>query len=304
MDFFKIFCRFAVVVFVWGCVPGAAADSNTGLGELALPAVPDTLRTPSERADYVLRHFWDAMEWGDTVATRDDKWMEQTFVNFASLIPYASSPSTVDGAFAVLFDAAKRDATAYKKLLNIADRYLYEPESPMFDERAYIGVLDAVIADDCIDEVLLTRYRFQLAEARKNMPGTQAADFPLTMIDGTESTLYNLLRDAGESLVMFYDPECDHCLEVIRMISESDQVKSRVKSGSLKIIAVYFEGDSDALPTVRNLIPEWWYSAYTPGNPVEEQELYAVRRLPTLYLIGNDGTVKGKDINPEDISLQ
>lgn len=299
MKLFKIFSLFIWAVLVPGYALDAMAESAAPREDLALPVVPDGLRTPAERADYVMRHFWDAMEWGDTVATGDEAWMEQTFVNFASLIPYASSQSAVDDAVAALFDAAKSDMTAYKRVLNLADRYLYEPESPMFNERAYIGVLNAVIADDCLDEVLLTRYRYQLEEAMKNMPGAAAADFPLVLIDGRESTLYDLIKDVDESLVMFYDPECDHCIEVIETIAASDSVKSRVDNGKLKIVAVYFEGESEALPAVKEMIPEWWISAYTPGNTIEENELYAIRRLPTLYLVGGDGIVIGKDLNPE-----
>lgn len=275
------------------------ADGVAGTNELALPAVPDSLRTPAERADYILLHFWDAMDWSDTTAVNDARWMEQTFVNFASLIPYASSPAALEEAFGRLFDAAKYNTDAYKLILNLADRYLYEPESPMFDEEAYITVLDAVLADNCIDETLLSRYEYQLDEAKKNRRGTLAADFPLTMLSGGSSTLRELISEADETLVMFYDAECDHCIEVIDMLGSSQALKARVESGELRVVAVYFEGDESMLPEVRRLIPGWWVSAYTPGNPVEEQELYSIRRLPTLYLVGSDGIVKAKDVSPD-----
>lgn len=275
------------------------ADGVAGTNELALPAVPDSLRTPAERADYILLHFWDAMDWSDTTAVNDARWMEQTFVNFASLIPYASSPAALEEAFGRLFDAAKYNTDAYKLILNLADRYFYEPESPMFDEEAYITVLDAVLADNCIDETLLSRYEYQLDEAKKNRRGTLAADFPLTMLSGGSSTLRELISGADETLVMFYDAECDHCIEVIDMLGSSQALKARVESGELRVVAVYFEGDESMLPEVRRLIPGWWVSAYTPGNPVEEQELYSIRRLPTLYLVGSDGIVKAKDVSPD-----
>lgn len=277
------------------------ADTVANSGELALPEVPDSLRTPAERADYVMSHFWDAMEWGDTARVDDAKWMEQTFVNFASLIPYASSQDAIGKAFEILFDRAANYKSWYKLLLNLADRYLYEPESPMYDEQAYVTVLDAVLADSVLDPVLLTRYRYQLDETKKNRQGEPANDFALTLMSGEESTLYTMLKDADETLVMFYDPECDHCYEVIQSLVASPDVKSRIKSGAMKILAVYFEGEETMLPQVRQIIPDGWVSAYTPENVIEEQELYAIRRLPTLYLIDSKGTVKGKDINPEKL---
>ncbi|PWL61751.1 MAG: hypothetical protein DBY35_04350 [Bacteroidales bacterium] len=289
----------AVMLTAVMTVTGEAAVASRG--ELALPAVPDSLRAPAERADYILLHFWDAMEWGDSATVRDGAWMEQTFVNFASLIPYASSAAALDSAFTTLFDRAQTDMEAYRLLLGLADRYLYEPESPMHDEEAYMRVLDAVIADNCLDPVLFARYTYQLDEAKRNRQGSAATDFPLTLMSGEGSTLYDVASGADETLVMFYDAECDHCIEVIEMLSASPELKSRVDSGQLKVLAVYFEGDETMLPEVRRLIPGWWVSAYTPGNPVEEQELYSIRRLPTLYLISRDGIVKKKDFNPETL---
>ncbi len=301
MKIYRSFCQAIICGVVMLMAQLVFADTVTDAGELALPEVPDSLRTPSERADYVMSHFWDAMEWGDTARVNDEKWMEQTFVNFASLIPYASSQEAIGRAFGVLFDRAANYKSGYKLLLNLADRYLYEPESPMYDEQAYVTVLDAVLADSVLDPVLLTRYRYQLDETKKNRQGEPANDFALTLVSGEESTLYNILKGSDETLVMFYDPECDHCHEVIQSLVASPDVKSRIKSGAMKILAVYFEGEEAMLPQVRQIIPDGWVSAYTPGNVIEEQELYAIRRLPTLYLIDSKGTVKGKDINPEKL---
>lgn len=105
----------AVMLTAVMTVTGEAAVASRG--ELALPTVPDSLRTPAERADYILLHFWDAMEWGDSAVVRDGAWMEQTFVNFASLIPYASSAAALDSAFTTLFDRAQTDMEAYRLLL-------------------------------------------------------------------------------------------------------------------------------------------------------------------------------------------
>lgn len=276
-----------------------AANVAVARDELQLPSVPDSLRTPARRADFIVEHFWDAMDWRDTLLTRDEPWMEQNFVNFASLFPHASR-EVVNGAVAGVLDGAACDATAYRMLLGIADRYLYEPESPMHDEESYIAVLEAVLADSVLDPVVATRYSYQLREALRNRLGTRAADFPMTLA-GTRSgdtTLYGLLDEADETLVIFYDPECDHCIEVISALAASASVARRIASGNLAVVAVYFEGEPSQLPALGKIVPGDWVSAYTPGNPVEENELYAVRRLPSLYLIGRDGIVSGKDIDP------
>lgn len=299
-----VISRLMVPVAVLAAVVGGTAVSAASDGgrELALPVVPDSLREPAERADYVLMHFWDAMEWGDTTLAGDEKWMEQTFVNFASVMPYASSLFAAEEAFDNMFGRARDNQAAYRLLLNFADRYLYEPESPMYDETLYLCVLDVVLKDAFLDPVLLSRYSYQHDEAMKNRPGQPAADFPLVDVaSGERSTLMAAVNGNVETLVVFYDPECDHCIDVIKSLDRSSSVRSRIESGSLKVVAVYFEGEEAMLDDVKGLVPAGWASVYTPGNPVEEDELYAIRRLPTLYLLSSDATVKAKDISLEKL---
>lgn len=299
-----VISRLIVPVAVLVAVAGGTAVSAAGDGdrELALPVVPDSLREPAERADYVLMHFWDAMEWGDTTLAGDEKWMEQTFVNFASVMPYASSLFAVEEAFDNMFGRARDNQAAYRLLLNFADRYLYEPESPMYDETLYLCALDVVLRDAFLDPVLLSRYSYQHDEAMKNRPGQPAADFTLVDVaSGERSTLRNEVNGSGETLVVFYDPECDHCIDVIKSLDRSSSVRSRIESGSLKVVAVYFEGEEAMLDDVKGLVAAGWTSVYTPGNPVEEEELYAIRRLPTLYLLSSDATVKAKDVSLEKL---
>lgn len=68
----------------------SSADTLQGSPrELPLPEVPALLTAPEERAAYVLEHFWDGMDFRDTLRSRDRLFMEQCFVNFLSLFPHA-----------------------------------------------------------------------------------------------------------------------------------------------------------------------------------------------------------------------
>ena len=61
---------------------------------LSLPDVPPSLTAPEERAAYIIAHFWDGMDFGDTLRCRDRAFMEQNFVNYLSLFPHAG-PETL-----------------------------------------------------------------------------------------------------------------------------------------------------------------------------------------------------------------
>ena len=45
----------------------AAVTVIAAARDLPLPEVPDSLRDPRQRAEYVIDRYWDAMDWRDTV---------------------------------------------------------------------------------------------------------------------------------------------------------------------------------------------------------------------------------------------
>ena len=64
----------------------AAIVLCAGAKELALPTVPASLRVPSMRADYIATHFWDSIDWADTMAV-DPMQVSQNVANYLSVFP-------------------------------------------------------------------------------------------------------------------------------------------------------------------------------------------------------------------------
>ena len=121
---------------------GALARNMAGTPPLPLPAVPATLRTPHARAAYLLEHFWDAMDFGDTLRSRDERFVEQSLVDFLSLFPHADTAALAP-AVQRLVRRAGADAEACLLVLRLAEKYLYTPGSPMRCEEYFIPFLEA-----------------------------------------------------------------------------------------------------------------------------------------------------------------
>ena len=130
-----------------------AAVTATDTDELPLPAVPSSLREPSARASYILDHFWDAMDFADTLRSHNARFMEQAFSNFIAVFPYAGGQSCRE-AVGTLMRRAEADSTAYVLLADIAEKYLYETASPFFSEEHYIMFLEHLA-----DSPVLGEYR-------------------------------------------------------------------------------------------------------------------------------------------------
>ena len=124
----------------------SSADTLQGSPrELPLPEVPALLTAPEERAAYVLEHFWDGMDFRDTLRSRDRLFMEQCFVNFLSLFPHAL-PQSLPSPVGRLLQRAAVDSVAFRLVNSLAEHYLDDPNSHMRNEEHYILFLEALLS--------------------------------------------------------------------------------------------------------------------------------------------------------------
>lgn len=282
-----------------GAEAGTAMGDTLRMRELPLPEVPVTLRDPASRAAYIVNHFWDGLEFGDTLRSRNSGFMEQNFANFISLFPHAD-PESLAPAVRTLMGKARADSAAYMLLTDIAEKYLYDPNSPMLSEDYYILFLEQMVDSPLLGEYGSMRPRYQLEAARKNRPGMTAADFPYLTRNGRRATLHT--TSAKEYLLLlFYDPECGHCKEIMAQLEQDSLLADRVRSGRLKVLAICAEEDLEAWKRTASSLPRQWTVGFDTGN-IYEQGLYVVRAMPTLYLLDKDKRVVLKDVLPAQLS--
>lgn len=281
-----------------GFARASAAPQPAEPEELTLPAIPGHLRQPAERASYLVRHFWENLDFGDTARSHDMLFLEQNFANFISVFPYAGEAACSE-AVETLLRRAEADSTAYGLVADIAERYLYSDDSPLRSEDYYILFLEHLSEAPLLGEYGTIRYRYQLEAARKNRPGSVAADFGYTTPDGQQTSLHATPAD-DRLLLIFYDPDCAHCKEVMDGLQADPELSRAVAAGRLQVLAVY-SGDRPLLwRRSTELLPADWILGYNAGD-IYDDERYALHRMPTLYLLDRDCRVLLKDPNPEDL---
>lgn len=263
-----------------------AASVSAQVRELALPNVPDSITKPADRADYVMLHFWDGMDFSDTTLTAENDFMEQNFVNYLSLFPHAHTeclPTNVNE----FLDRAAADVNAYSVVYHLAEKYLNNTDSPMRDEGYYILFLNHAVDRGALGEADRERAKFRLEMAVKNRPGTTAPDFRVVTRQGEEITLRSLLKD-GDNIVIFYDPDCDHCSEVM------SEIASAPIQQSANIIAIDAEEDRQLWDDTNSHLPSEWTVAFAL-DPIQDDELYIFPEMPTIYILDGDATIKVKE---------
>lgn len=268
--------------------------------EIPLPSVPDNLRTPNERASYIARHFWDAFEFTDTIHSHDRAFIEQNFANFASLLPLIDE-SQMRQAFSNLITKAEADPKAFELLCDVIEIYLYETDSPVRNYEAFIVFLEEAIPSPILAASGAVRQRALLADVLTNRQGSPASDFSFVTPLGGISSLHSLINSLPPTcetlLLIFYDPDCPHCSEVMKSIKTDSHTNAQINAGKMAVLAIYSGDDKDLWQQTAAEMPSEWTVGYEPGE-IQEKGTYILRTFPTLYLIGRDGIVIQKDYNP------
>lgn len=269
---------------------------------LPLPVVPATLTQPAERACYIIDHFWDGMDFTDTVKARDMQELEQNFANFTSLFPVvADSVPRLQLAVDRLVRASEADSVAAANLRETAEIYLYDVVSPMHDDDFYRLYVNSFLASDKISEGSRMRYEYQLEELGSNRVGDTAADFGLVAKDGSVVPLSEKVKCAPLTVVMFFNPWCSDCHDISSAMAADPVISRAAGSGRVALVAVIADGEwsdfSSAMP-----LESPWQEYAAQDNSVEDDQLYSIRIIPTLYVVDSAMKVVQRTTTPEKIS--
>lgn len=288
--------RLPLLLSLVACTVCAAAR------QLPLPVVPPTLTKPADRAIYIIDHFWDGLDFSDTVVSRDTRLIEQSFVDYTSLFPVVNdSTARLQSAVDRLVRASEADSVAAAGLREIAEIYLYDVVSPLHNDDYYRFYLNSFINSDGLDDGMRLRYEYQLEEIDKNRVGEKAADFGLVAKDGSETTLSHEVAGVPQTVLMFYNPFCSECHDISSAMADDPAVAKAVAAGRLQLIAVIADGAwSDNASAVPLDGPIREFAA--KDNCVEDEQLYSIRLIPTLYILDSEMKVVMRDAKPARIS--
>lgn len=196
----------------------------------------------------------------------------------------AHGPDASAQSHGAVTDPWKADSLAYI--------YWGSPASPHRDEERYLRFLDALLASDSLPDALRERAEGRRRMAMLNRPGSIAADFRFLERHGGESSLHDLKSPL--TLLVFYDPECPHCGDILSGLASSRAINAAVAEKRLTVIAVYAEGKRDVWDRTRSSMPANWLVGYDLTGVLDE-ELYDLPAMPTPYLLDGDKRVLLKD---------
>ena len=279
-------------IFCIGLMSFAQAQRTTE--EFRLPEVPVLLTDPAERAAYLAVHYWDYFNFADTTLISRPEITEQAFVDFISILPYTAK---VQVAVDTLFRRAMVKKEMLYHFISLADKYLYEPNSPMYNVELHILVLRSLLGNPGLDDWDKERPRYLLEMALKNRPGDVAADFTYRTRDGAMNRLSGIKADYV--VLYFNDPDCTDCQRVKEALLSLPVMNEFMKAGRLCLLSVCVEGKTPAWE--KAIFPARWIDGYDEGKRLTREQVYDLKAMPTLYLLDSGKRVILKDASAEKI---
>ena len=265
------------------------------------PEIPATLTEPEARKSYLLTHYWEQFDFADTTLVNNRDVTEQGFVNFIALLNEGGvTKRLARESLENWCGGFMTEAHARKVLMRMADDYLYNPNSPFYNEALYRLYLEALLKKLPADDVRRSTFDFRLKLLKRNNVGQKATDFVYYLPGGERYTLAATSVKNDRLLLMFYDPECESCHEVLLQMAADTALAEAVRTGKLSVLAVYTEGNDEAWRKALPDMPKGW-TVGTDHEAVKTGALYDLKAMPSLYLLDGKKTVLLKDAGYEKI---
>ena len=263
-----------------------------------LPTIPPMLTAPEQRADFLVKHYWDNVNFADTNYIHHPEVTEQAWADYCDLLNHVPL-ETAHEAMRKMIDRSNADKKVFAYFTDLADKYLYDPNSPMRNEEYYIPVLEAMIASPILDETEKIRPQARLQLAQKNRIGTKALNFTYTLASGAQGNLYQLKADY--ILLFINNPGCHACTETKEGLKNAPFINQLLIEKILILLSVYPDEELDEWRKHLSEFPKEWINGYDKKFAIKEQQLYDLKAIPTLYLLNKEKTVLHKDATAQAI---
>ena len=302
----KYLLALAAAAAVISCGPRAAKKSPAPQSR-TFPRVeaPAMIDSHQERLEYIVLHFWDAFAKVDqptdslTIGGVPKSDVESQMGVFATLLQQAPIPAG-QKAMQALYTNLEKAPGLFEPMVELTKRYFWDPNSPVRSEALYLPFVKALSQSPLVKEDLRSAYAWDARLCALNLPGSTAADFRFVDTSGRTRTLHSV--KAEYVLLVFGNPDCTACRELVENMSSIPQIAALEASGRLKVVDIYIDQEIDIWKQRMASYPKNWINGYDPDYIIRQDLVYDVRAVPSIYLLDRDKTVLLKDA-PEEVVL-
>ena len=308
----------AAAVFAAACGNGASQKNEKQVKAeqkfQALPfpdvQIPSMLSEEQEILNYLAENYWNGM----TVPSRDYPCdslyvsgvehgvVEQKFADWTLLldnVDISVARKSVGKLYDMAYGCEKQNPSSnvFETFVNLAQKYFYDPNSPLRNEDYYLPFVSKYAAYEGLSDVERGRFEREARLCSLNKIGTKATDFRFSDRNGRMRNLYDI--KAPYTLLFFSNPGCEACMQIINVLKGEPVIAQMIADGTLAVLNIYIDEDIQSWRSYMPVYPEEWYNGFDPDLLIRNNDIYAVRAIPSLYLLDHEKRVILKDV-PEN----
>ena len=197
------------------------------------------------------------------------------------------------------FQLAHPEGNVLPEVVGLVSRYFYDPNSPVRSEDLYLPYVSLLASSELVADEDRGQYAWDTRVCQLNRTGTPAADFTFVDTAGRRRKLYSV--KAEYTLLIFCNPDCKACREIMEEMAASPEISALIESGRLKVVDVYIDEDIALWKEKAGTYPKAWINGYDPDFVVRTDRIYAIRAVPSLYLLDEKKNVLMKDAPIEQV---
>lgn len=254
------------------------------------PMAPEELQTLEEKSEWLMEHFWDALNFKDKHAV-DQAALNHAFNTYIIPMQWASKES-VDASTDNLLKKLSKNPTLLMQFTKAAEDNLYDPtRSKMLIDEVYVKYLAAITANKKIDRMRKVRYSDQLRKLQATMPGRRAPEFSFTDTQGQPQAYHPM---STFTIIEFGDPSCTDCRMAKLKMDVNRDLEKLVEQGKVNILFILPDTPEGWQEEMKDYPRRW-----SCGASDTVDDIYDIRLTPTIYTIGGDGNILSKNITVE-----
>lgn len=149
----------------------------------------------------------------------------------------------------------------------------------------------------CVRDVIENASRSRGKAPSRNISRAKATDFSYVTRDGKTASLYSLPK--RPTLLIFYDPDCDHCRDAVATLRNDVVLSALVRASRVNVIAVDAEDDFSYWQRTARHLPEEWTVAFDRSGIIDN-DIYPLEEVPMIYVLNEDRDIVVSKALPKD----
>lgn len=279
------------------------------------PVLTGKMKNPESKADstaayeYYKSHYWDGVNFYDGRLAYTTFFEDKLDKYFNQLV--APNPDSVIKEIDRMLGFASINEEMNRFLLvKFINRYLNQKY--MWEDAVFVHLFEKYFSQKTypwLNEAGKKTITERAYSLMANILGTPAAEIELPGQNDTPLSLY--AAEAPFTVVVFWDPTCGHCKEVLPKLDS--MYRARWQAENIRIYAVAKETEGTKKDWHKfigdNQLTDWnhvWYSREAEKTRTDNgipgySQLYDVQSFPTLYLLDKEKRIIAKKLTYQQL---